>query len=75
MMSRDGELRRIEERLEVVANWLIQGRCGDDAECAEARRLEIAHLQRRRAALLDDSARERAGDTAERAKQRPERAG
>jgi hypothetical protein len=56
MMTRDGELRRIEERLEVVANWLIQGRCGDDDECAEARRLEIAQLQRRRAELLEESA-------------------
>ena len=51
MNDTDRELRRIEERIDVVANWLIQGRCGDDDECAAARRLEIEQLQRRRAAL------------------------
>jgi hypothetical protein len=49
------ELARISERIDVIANWLMQGRCGDDAECAEARRAEIRHLQAQRDRLLADT--------------------
>ena len=55
--ERERELRRISDRIDVVANWLIQGRCGDDDECAEAKRLEIAQLKRKREALLSGEAR------------------
>jgi hypothetical protein len=50
-VDRDAELRRIEERITVISNWLIQGRCGDDAECIEAKSLELRTLQERRARL------------------------
>jgi len=49
---REHELRRISERIDVIANWLIQGRCGDDDECAKAKRLEIAQLRAQRDRLL-----------------------
>lgn len=44
----DAELRRIEERITVLSNWLIQGRCGDDAECIAAKTLELRALQAQR---------------------------
>jgi hypothetical protein len=50
--QREREIRRIDDRIVVIANWLIQGRCGDDADCAAAKQLEIDHLRRRRDALV-----------------------
>jgi hypothetical protein len=47
--ARDAERRRVEERITVISNWLIQGRCGDDSECIEAKTLELRALQARRA--------------------------
>jgi hypothetical protein len=50
-VAADAELRRIEERITVLSNWLIQGRCGDDAECIAAKTLELRALQARREEL------------------------
>jgi hypothetical protein len=52
--ERERELARISERITVVANWLIQDRCGDDAECVAARLLEMETLKRRRTELEAD---------------------
>lgn len=49
--AHEHELARISERISVLGNWLIQGRCGDDAECIAARLLELEQLERRRAVL------------------------
>lgn len=49
--ARDAERRRVEERITVISNWLIQGRCGDDAECIAAKTQELRALQARRARM------------------------
>lgn len=61
------ELRRIEERITVISNWLIQGRCGDDAECIAARMLELRALQERRDRLRESPP----ADTGETTRTRP----
>jgi hypothetical protein len=50
--DRERELARIAEEIDRHANWLIQGRCGDDSECADAKRALIAALQAKRERLL-----------------------
>lgn len=55
--DRARELARIEERISVLANWLVQGRCGDDAECIAAKRLELESLNRKRAVLREGTER------------------
>lgn len=52
--ARRRELVRIDERIDMLANWLMQGRCGDSAECADAKRAEIRQLQERRAELVGE---------------------
>lgn len=51
--SDDAERARLDALIERTANWLIQGRDGDDAEGEAAARAYLDQLKRQRAALGD----------------------
>jgi hypothetical protein len=53
--TREEELERIEALIERTANWLIQGRDGDDREGEAASRLYLAQLKRQKEELLKEN--------------------
>ncbi|HEX5826649.1 MAG TPA: hypothetical protein VFY23_03955 [Candidatus Limnocylindrales bacterium] len=62
MDDREARLAWLSAEIDREANWLIQGRCGDDTECAEAKRARIRQLEAEREAWL---ARDAAGGRAQ----------
>jgi hypothetical protein len=48
------ELERIEALIERTANWLIQGRDGDDTEGERAARMYLDQLRKQKAELLKE---------------------
>lgn len=55
MRTKEEELARVEALIERTANWLIQGRDGDDAEGEAAARLYLRQLERQKLELQEES--------------------
>lgn len=54
MRSKEEELERIQALIDRTANWLIQGRDGDDREGEAASRLYLNQLRKQKEDLLKE---------------------